>query len=486
MESAGTIATAGPALASSEGTGAPASPDTGWPESDLWRDPSFRKSFLGSYGFQAELEPRLTQPERDQLAKVMPLMGTDLGAAAAALEPLCKPEASAVFDFTLGNIDFQQDRLEAAAARYEAAIAKFPSFRRAWRNLGIVQVRLGRFDQAVRSLGRVIELGGGEAITYGLLGYAYTSVGQPVSAESAYRNAALLQPDVLDWKVGLAQSALKQQKFGEAAVLCDDLITKHPDRSEYWLLQAAAYIGQDQPLKAAGNYEMVRRMGRGTPAMLWTLGDIYVNQGLWGPALLAYSQAMDSEPAQGVQRPLRAAEALAQRAAYPQARQLLAKIKDSDGASLDPADRRRILRLEAQVASADGDGKGPPPSWRRWWRSILWTARPCSFSASTTPGTASRTAPSSTTSARRGSRPSRRRRGSGTRSSWSPARATARPSPCSSGPRRSGRARTSPATWSRSSASRARSADRQISAAHRRPRVAGATVPSSGPGRPEP
>jgi tetratricopeptide (TPR) repeat protein len=102
----------------------------------------------------------------------------------------------------------------------------------------------------------------------------------------------------------------------------------------------------------------VRRMGKGTPAMLWTLGDIYVNQGLWGPAWLAYSQAMDSEPAQGVQRPLRAAEALAQRAAYPQARQLLAKIKDSDGASLDPADRRRILRLEAQVASADGDGKG--------------------------------------------------------------------------------------------------------------------------------
>ena len=232
------------------------------PLSDLWKDPTFQREFMGSYGFQAEVEPKVSTLERQELEKILALMATDTEAAKAALQKAATPEASAVFNYTLGNLCFQKDDLDAAAGNYQSAVAKFPSFRRAWKNLGLIAVRQARYDDAIKALSRVVELGGADALTYGLLGYAYSATGVATSAESAYRNAVLLQPDVLDWKLGLTQAVLKQRKYGEAVTLCEELIAKFPDRSEFWLIQANAYVGLNQPMKAAENYEIVQRMGR--------------------------------------------------------------------------------------------------------------------------------------------------------------------------------------------------------------------------------
>ena len=46
---------------------------------------------------------------------------------------------------------------------------------------------------AITPLSRVVQLGGEDGLIYGLLGYAYSSTEHYVSAESAYRNALLLQ-----------------------------------------------------------------------------------------------------------------------------------------------------------------------------------------------------------------------------------------------------------------------------------------------------
>ena len=42
------------------------------PLNDLWKDPTFQKEFMGSYGFQAELEPKVTTLERQELEKILP------------------------------------------------------------------------------------------------------------------------------------------------------------------------------------------------------------------------------------------------------------------------------------------------------------------------------------------------------------------------------------------------------------------------------
>jgi tetratricopeptide (TPR) repeat protein len=330
-------------------------------ELSLWSDPTFQKQFLGSYGVQAELEPRVTAVEREQMEELLPLLSSDAQAAAAKLEEITEPESSAIFDFTLGNVYFQLERLDRASERYRTAVEKFPSFRRAHKNLGLIHVRRGRFDEAIQSLSRVIELGGGDGLTYGLLGYAYSSTEQYLSAESAYREAVLLQADVLDWKLGLTLSVFKQRKYNEAVTLCEELIARYPSRADFWLMQANAYIGLDQPMKAAQNYEVVRRMGKATAQSLQTLGDIYVNQSSWELAAEAYADAIDLNPEQGTDRPLRNVEVLAQRGALDEAKQLLGRVKQAYGTGLDDDDRRKLLKLEARMAVADGEGADAVP-----------------------------------------------------------------------------------------------------------------------------
>jgi len=323
---------------------------------EVWKDPTFQKHFLGSYGTNSDIEPSTTAPEREHLQRIMVMMQTDPEAAAREIETLfAKAQVqSAVFDFTLGNIRFQQDAVDKAVPHYEEAIRKFPSFQRAHKNLGIIRVRQGELGTAIGSLTKVVELGGSDGLILGLLGYCYSSTGQYVSAESAYRSAVLLQPDVLDWKVGLTQAALKQEKYTEVVSLCAELIERAPDRTEFWMLQANAWIGLGQPLKAAENFELLAHMGKATPRTQRVLGDIYTNEGMPDLAVRAYASAVSMDPDAPADEALKRVEALAQRGALAQARTLLAEIGKSP-VSGEPETRSRMLKLKARIAVAEGD-----------------------------------------------------------------------------------------------------------------------------------
>lgn len=336
----------------------------GSPEQGFWNDPTFQKQFMGSYGTASEVEPRVTTVEREQMEEVLQRMQEgDADGAIAELEEILRrtprrgeAEPSAIFDFTLGNLLFQREELQEASVYYTRAIDKFPAYRRAHKNLGLIAVRRGDFEPGTRHLSRVIELGGADGTTFGLLGYAYSSTEQYIAAESAYRNAMLLQRDVLDWKIGLTHSLLKQRKYPEAVTLCQELIQQYPERSDFWLMQANAYIGLEKPLEAAKNYEIVQRMGKATLQSQQTLGDIYVNEELWDLAVLAYANALEIDPEQPVQRPLRAVEVLAQRGALDQARVLMTRVRENYGDRLEDDERMKLLKLEARMAVSEGEG----------------------------------------------------------------------------------------------------------------------------------
>lgn len=327
-------------------------------ELELWNSPSFKKQLAESYLAETEIEPRVTQDEREQMLKVLNLISSDkMDEAARLLQKETKDASSAVFDFTLANIYFQQEQFEQAVAGYEKAVAKYPKFRRAWKNLGLIHVREGDFEKAVTSLTRVIELGGGDALTYGLLGFAYSSIENNLCAESAYRMAILLDPATSDWKMGLARSFFKQQRYAEAVSLCDNLLADNPDRADLWLLQANAYIGQNMPLKAAVNYEIVDRMGQSTVGSLNMLGDIYVNQELFEKAVASYISALEKNPQNSVERALRAAKVLASRGAFSETKQLIERIESLGGGNLSKTDRKDLLKIRARIAVAAGSGQ---------------------------------------------------------------------------------------------------------------------------------
>ena len=100
-----------------------------------------------------------------------------------------KDSASAIFDFTIANLYFQQEEISKALNFYNKAIEKFPNFRRAYKNAGLIYVKNSKFKEAIPFLTKTIELGEHSSLIYGLLGYAYGSLDKHLSAESSYRIA---------------------------------------------------------------------------------------------------------------------------------------------------------------------------------------------------------------------------------------------------------------------------------------------------------
>ena len=177
----------------------------------IWDSERFQKEFLGSYGVNADIEPRVTVVEQEQMQKVLDVLSEEdsMDEALKLLTKFNKEAASAIFDFTIANLYFQMDELDTAMQFYDQAIEKFPNFRRAYKNAGLIHVRNGEFKKALPYLTKTVELGGHTSLAYGLLGFAYGSTEQHLSAESAYRMAILLDPETVDWQLGLARSLFK-------------------------------------------------------------------------------------------------------------------------------------------------------------------------------------------------------------------------------------------------------------------------------------
>ncbi|WPJ94194.1 tetratricopeptide repeat protein [Coraliomargarita algicola] len=323
------------------------------PNHQLWSDPSFQKEFLGSYGFLAGAEPQISDEEKEALRNLIDLIKASPKAAIQALEPQITQSSSAAFDFILGNLYFQDGNLSKAEQYYGNAIVKHPDFRRAYKNLGLVQVQQGDFDKAIKTISKALELGEVDGRSYGLLGYGYLTQERYYPAEAAYRQAILMQPEVTDWKVGLARCLLETERYADAIALFDTLLLDEPNNADYWMLQGNAYLGKGEPLAAAKNLEIVRRMGAADLSTLTLLGDIYMNNNSPDLALEAYLAATELANASDSKALLRAAELLTRSGNFDQSKSIIAKIREK--LDLPESDELTLLTLEAKIARAEGD-----------------------------------------------------------------------------------------------------------------------------------
>lgn len=322
----------------------------------VWNDPEFARRLAGSYGFASDAEPRMTPEEQVVYReKVVPILREDPKKAVSTLQGLAKPNATAVFDFTLGNLYFQNEDLTNAVKHFELALAKFPDYLRAQKNLAFALVRDGKFDQAIKPLTRTVALRGGDGKVFGLLGYAYMNQARYASAEAAYGQALIFEPENADFKTGLVKCSVATANYDHALALLDELIRQYPDRENLWTLQANIFIQKEQPAKAAVSLELLRRLGKATPQNLYLLGDLYMAAESKDLALAAYLEAMEKDGGQNPAKLLRAAQILVSRSAWDEARQLFARIHAS-GAKLAGAEELKLLKLEAKTAMSTGAG----------------------------------------------------------------------------------------------------------------------------------
>jgi len=323
----------------------------------LWKEPAFKKAFLREFGADTSIEPPLNDVEKQQMEKLSAAMGDQPAESLRALAGVTTETSTAEFDFILGQLSLQTNQPpEKAVAHFESALKKFPNFRRAHFALGRTLVQQGNYARALSALARAMELGRADANLFGLLGYCHLALENAGSAESAYRMALVLQPSSGDWKMGLLRALLVQSKADEAIAMCNEMLGADPKKNELWMLQSNAFLIKKDYLRAATNLELVARNGAIPAADFMRLGDIYVNEQLHDAALSAYSRAMTASPPIGLNDAIRIVETLAVRGGLEQSKDLLGSVRKSFATSLGDIDRRRLMKIDARVAVAEGAG----------------------------------------------------------------------------------------------------------------------------------
>lgn len=335
------------------------------PPTNLFRDPTFVRDFVGSYGFHSDVEPKVSNEEQELLGTVREMFEAarfrdaeqEIVRFIQVIEnptdpEVAKGEISPAMVFVLGNLYFQADRTDEARRAFLEAIRRFPRFRRAHTNLGYLYISKSMTDEALPMLQKAIELGENSSRAYGLLGYCHLLKKNALAAENAYRQAYLLDPAARDWKLGLSQALMAQDRYEESASLIGTLIEENPNDKQLWLQQTNALLAMDKKEEAVVNLEVLRLKGLADEANLNLLGNLYMDRSEPQLALLAYLAAMEKTQKLNIPQTLKSAKILSDYGFPDKADDFLTEVRKKAGDAITGADKLSLMLTEVSVAQA--------------------------------------------------------------------------------------------------------------------------------------
>lgn len=326
----------------------------------------FKRRFALSFLSVNDVEPATTPDEAEELQEIIELIQNDSKRERALkkLESAINDTSSANYPYLIGQIHLGDDRPEQAMSAYLDAVERAPNFRRAWSQIALLHYRMAidpdnessseDYGSCARAFGKAISLGQIDETSYGMMAVSLLKSGKVLGAETAFRQAIMMNPNEKQWVMGLAQCFFQSQRFDDAVVLLDGLIKDEPNNAAYWLNQGNAYLGLKQPDMAGRNFQIAGQLGGGTVGSTNTLGDIYVNGGLSDVAVPTYLKALTLGEQASPDRGIRAAKLMTGRGDIESAKILLAGIESHFGDDLPEEALNELLKLHAKIAVREG------------------------------------------------------------------------------------------------------------------------------------
>jgi tetratricopeptide (TPR) repeat protein len=325
----------------------------------LFKDPDFQKRFMGSFGFLPEVEPTI-DPESEEkkayLLEIKDLLAADnMTGLKAKLQQDLDPQVSdAALQFMYANIWFQEGNNSEAEKWYTSAIRKFPSYLRAYKNLGLVHYQTGANAKAIESLSKAVELGDRSAQTIGLLGLCHLSQEDWMPAETALRQAMVLEPKRPQWRKALLQAFFGAEQYDAAHGMLTHMIDEKPDDTNLWLMKGRALMELKRSEEATMAFETLRHMGSAKPEILEILGAIYMDLEKPNAALSAYQAAAKGSKKLKGSSVLRTANLLFGYQYTDQAKSFVTALRPRVK-ELTDQEQLDLRTLEAKIARAEGD-----------------------------------------------------------------------------------------------------------------------------------
>ena len=302
-----------------------------------------------SSSFLKEREPEMTEEEYALYQKVVTMLSTNPDFALKLLEAMMsdKEQPSPAFRFILGNAYYAAGMNDKSEENYRSAVVAYPSFLRAWVNLGILYYSTGRFADAVPCFSKAVVLGDRDSTTFGLLGFCLQKQGDLVSAEMAYMQALSGDPSNVDWKEGLLGICIDGKQFTRAESLVKNLVKERPSDTRYWLTYANILLAEGRKLEATVLLETAAGTGVANVEVLTTLGDLYAEQGLVPEAAGIYGRVLTPSPEIGEKKLVHYTEVLIAAGRLSDAERVLGVMKPGAGGV-------GVLQARADLLAAQG------------------------------------------------------------------------------------------------------------------------------------
>jgi tetratricopeptide (TPR) repeat protein len=227
-------------------------------------------------------------------------------------------------------------------------VKRYPTFLRAWVDLGVLYYTAEKFTDAIPCFAQAVSLGDRDPNTFGLLGYSLEKMGNVVPAEMAYMQALAADPTNGDWMEGLLRIYIQGRQVERAESLVKNLIKARPTEARFWLTYANILIVDHRKLEAIALLETAAGTGVAGVDELNLLADLYAEQKLIPEAVAIYQKILVPAPELGERKLLRLAEALATDHQLQQAQDVLTKLP----ASLSAESEINSLQIKADILAA--------------------------------------------------------------------------------------------------------------------------------------
>jgi tetratricopeptide (TPR) repeat protein len=300
--------------------------------------------------FLKEREPEMTEEEYALYEKVLTMLSSNPDFAVKLLEAMGsdKEPPSPAFEFILGNAYYAAGQTEKSEEKYRSAVKRYPSFLRAWVNLGVLYFATEKYRDAVPCFSKAITLGDRDSSTFGMLGYSLEKEGNIVSAEMAYMQALSGDPGSADWKEGLLRICIEGKQFPRAESLVKNIIRDRPSETQFWLIYANILLSEGRKLDATVLLETGAGMGVANTEELSLLGDLYADQDLVPEAAGAYRKVLAASPELGEPKLLHFARVLTEDGKLQEAQEVLEGLKPK----VSPAGQVEFLQATSDLLSA--------------------------------------------------------------------------------------------------------------------------------------